>query len=104
MDGDKLLNKAGIWTSKEIWKFSDHSSAVNIENTSKNTLLRATSDDSVCEVDAAATPIWKKGDPDNEGYFTLTCLKSQKVLTAASNESLKMKGRVDFLQVLSILV
>ena len=90
-----MLNKAGIWTSKEIWKFSDQSSAVNIVNTSKNTLLRATSDDSVCEVDAAATPIWKKGDPDVEGFFTLTCLKTQKVLTATSDESLKMRGRVD---------
>ena len=99
-----MISKAGIWTSKEIWKFSDHSSAVNIENTSKNTLLRATSDDSVCEVDAAATPIWKKGDPNAEGYFTLTCLKSQKVLTAALNESLEMKGRVDFLLILTITI
>ena len=90
-----MINKGGIWTSKEIWKFSDHSSAVNIENTSKNTLLRATSDDSVCEVDAAATPIWKKGDPNADGYFTLTSLKSQKVLTAVSDESFEMRGRVD---------
>ena len=90
------MNKAGIWTSKEIWKFSDDSSAVNIENTSKNTLLRATSDDSVREVNAAATPIWKKGYPNAEGYFTLTCLKSQKVLTAVSDESFEMKGRVDW--------
>ena len=86
-----MLNKAGIWTSKEIWKFSDHSSAVNIKNASKNKLLRGTSD----EVDAAATPIWKKGHPNAEGYFTLTCLKSQKALTAASDESLEMRGRVD---------
>ena len=90
-----MLNKAGIWTSKEIWKFSNHSSTVNIENTSKNTLLRATSDDLVCEVDAAATPTWKKGDPNVEGFFTLTSIKTQKVLTAASDESLKMRGRVD---------
>ena len=95
LDNETLINKGGIWKSKEIWKFSGHSSAVNIENTSKNTLLRATSDDLVCEVDAAATPIWKKGDPNVEGFYTLTSLKSQKVLTAASDESLEMRGRVD---------
>ena len=52
--------------------------------------------DSVHEVTSYqndATQIWKKGKPDSDGYFTLTSLRSQKVLTAISDQILEIKGR-----------
>ena len=100
-----MINEAGIWKSTDIWKFrtSDHSSGVYIENTTRDSVLSATSEGSLHFVDAAATPSFKKGNTDDEGYFTLTCLKSQKVLTATSDESLEMKGRVDCKHILRII-
>ena len=83
--------------SKDAWNFGPVDSADNtvyIENTSKNTVL-SISNDGVKEVshyENDATQIWRKGDPDNDGCFTLFNLNSKKVLTAVSDHGLEMKG------------
>ena len=38
--------------------------------------------------------LWKKGDPDNEGYFSLENSKVPKVMTAISLRSLEIKGKI----------
>ena len=42
---------------------------------------------------------WIKGESDNEGFFTLTHMKSKKVLTAISAQILKVMGK--FLKILT---
>ena len=39
-----------------------------------------------------AEQLWKKGEPDAEGYFTLQNSGEPKVLTAVSESSLEIKG------------
>ena len=39
-----------------------------------------------------AEQLWKKGEPDAEGYFTLQNSGEPKVLTAISESSLEIKG------------
>ena len=38
--------------------------------------------------------LWKKGKPNNEGYFTLENCKVPKVMTAISTCSLEIKGNI----------
>ena len=40
--------------------------------------------------------IWKKGDPNCQGYFTLENSQVPKVMTAISSNSLEMKGNINF--------
>ena len=36
---------------------------------------------------------WKRGDSNNEGYFTLKHSESPKVMTAVSENKIKLKGK-----------
>ena len=68
---------------------------IYIENTSKAKVLGATSDGKViqeCLVEGKADQLWKKGESDAEGYFTLQNSREPKVLTAISESSLEIKG------------
>ena len=99
MESGTLKNKSGIWTSKDNWIFGPIDSAertVYIENTSNNTALSTSNDDvkEVSHYQNDAAQIWRKGDPDNEGYFTLS--NNEKVLTAVSDHGLEMKGILRF--------
>ena len=38
--------------------------------------------------------LWKKGEPNAEGYFTLENLKVSKFMTATSSTSLELKGNI----------
>ena len=38
--------------------------------------------------------LWKKGEPDAEGYFTLESCNMVKVMTAISESGLKIKGNI----------
>ena len=40
--------------------------------------------------------LWKKGEPNAEGYFTLENYKVSKFITASSSTSLELKGNVTF--------
>ena len=69
---------------------------IYIENTSKaQKVLEATSDGKVIQqplVEGKADQLWKKGEPDAEGYFTLQNSRVPKLLTVISESSLEIKG------------
>ena len=96
-EGEVLKSKSGIiWKPDEQWTFvpEESSSKGYIANTKDTTL--GISGDSVIEVTSYqndTTQIWKKGEPDEKGYFTLTSVKTQKVLTAISDEIIEIRGR-----------
>ena len=41
-----------------------------------------------------ADQLWKKGEPDNEGYFSLENSQVPKVMTAISSQSLEIQGNI----------
>ena len=60
-------------------------------------VLGATSNGKVIQkflVEGKADQLWKKGEPDAEGYFTLQNSGEPKVLTAISESSLEIKGNI----------
>ena len=68
---------------------------IYIENTSKAKVLGATSDGKVIQeflVEGKADQLWKKGEADADGYFTLQNSGEPKVLTAISESSLEIIG------------
>ena len=68
---------------------------IYIENTSKTKILGSTSNGTVIEevkVEDKPEQLWKEGEPDAEGYFTLQNSGEPKVLTAISESSLEIKG------------
>ena len=68
---------------------------IYIENTSKAKVLQATSDGKVIQeslVEGKADQLWKKGEADADGYFTLQNSGEPKVLTAISKIFLEIKG------------
>ena len=93
-----LKNKKGAWKSDDNWKFKPQrplNGLLYIENTSKRKVLVSTSDSKVIEevkVEGKAEQLWKKGEPDTEGYFTLQNSGEPKVLTAISESSLEIIG------------
>ena len=68
---------------------------IYIEYTSNEKVLGATSDGKVGLEnfeEGKAQQLWKKGEPDAEGYFTLQISGEPKLLTAISESSLEIKG------------
>ena len=91
-----LKNKEGAWKSDDDWDFKPQiDGLIYIENTSKTKVLGSTSDGKVIQevlVGGKADQLWKKGEADAEGYFTLQNSGEPKVLTAISESSLKIIG------------
>ena len=96
LDGPMLKNKEGAWKSDDDWEFKPQiNGLIYIENTSKTKVLGSTSDGKVIEEVkevGKAEQLWKKGEPDAEGYFTLQNSGEPKVLTAISESSLEIIG------------
>ena len=96
LNGLMLKNKEGAWKSDDNWEFKPQiNGLIYIENTSKTKVLGSTSDGKVIEevkVEGKAEQLWKKGEPDAEGYFTLQNSGEPKVLTAISESSLEIIG------------
>ena len=71
---------------------------INIENSLKTKVLEITNSGKVFLKDieeGKAEQLWKKGEPNAEGYFTLENSKLQKVMTAvysASRKILEIRG------------
>ena len=71
-----------------------------IENINKNKIWGTTNDGKVILEnfeEGKDGQLWKKGDPDAEGYFTLENYKVSKFLTAASLTSLELKGNIYYI-------
>ena len=97
IEGKHLVTKANLWHSNDsCWTFSNlNGTLAHIKNTS-NVKVLATKDN--CTVNEGIfdendrQQRWMKGLENSEGYFTLTNVYSQKVLTAISKDSLVTKG------------
>ena len=91
-----LKNKANIWQSNDDWKLETINQSIYIENMSNHTVLGIEKTDTVIAENFNRHKFgeaWIKGEPDNEGFFTLTNMKSRKLLTAISAQILKVMGK-----------
>ena len=83
--------------SDEEWNFKAKDDLIYIKNISKTKTLQAYSNRyawlSNSEEDQAEQ-LWKKGDPNAEGYFILENSSVPKVLTATSSSDLKIQGNI----------
>ena len=90
-----LQNKDGIWNSNDMWNFTSKEDLIRIENVNKTKVWGSKTDSKVVlenfEEDKDEQ-LWKKGEPNNEGYFTLENYKVSKIVTAASSTILELKG------------
>ena len=98
MDQMQLKNKQGNWKSFNDWKFKDEEElhSIYIENSSKSKVLGTTKDGKVIleiKDEEKDEQHWKKGVPDNEGYYTLENLNG-KVMTAMDKTYLEIKGNI----------
>ena len=92
-----LQNKDELWTSDDTWYFKTKDDLIYMENITKAKFLEATNDGKVILEDFGedkAEQLWKKGEPNAEGYFTLQNSKTAKVLTFTSASGLKIKGNI----------
>ena len=98
LDDNMLKNKAGLWKSVDSWIFqTKEDDLMYIENTSKTRVLGVTSDGKIIQevfVEGKADQLWKKGNPDAEGYFTLENSGVPKIITAISENGLEIKGNI----------
>ena len=91
-----MVTKGNLWQSNDSWTFSNlNGTFAHIKNISNKTVLAATDNFMVNEGifnQNDSQQRWMKGVENSEGYFTLTNVYSQKVLTATSKDSLETKG------------
>ena len=103
LSGAKLVNKAHTWNSDDTWLLEPiGTNNYYIENVSENKGL-GIQDDKVDLVQTGDRELWHKGEPNKEGYFTLTSSSSEKALTAISANCLEIKGKNMFLSFLKAL-
>ena len=96
-----FINKANVWQSDDKWKLltinDGTSTSIYIANLSNNTVLGIDNfDDTVTAENFDQYKFeeaWIKGEPDNQGFFILTNMKSRKILTAISAQILKVIGK-----------
>ena len=109
MDGNILKNKANLWSSNDEWNITTNDKYFYIENISKKKVLGTKKSHGrikVIEEDLVEDKpgqLWKRGNPDSEGYFTVEISDSLTVMTAIpSNQvagqknSLEMKSKYNF--------
>ena len=93
-----LQNKEGQWMSDEEWSFNQTKDGlIYIQSISKTEVLGTTNDSKVILEDFEedkSEQLWKKGEPNPEGYFTLENSKVPMVMTATSSNSAELKGNI----------
>ena len=97
-----LHNKEGLWKSSDMWNFTikegvPKEELIYVENINETKVWGTTNDGKVIlEIfeEDKAEQLWKKGEPNAEGYFTLENYKVSKVITATSSNSLELKGNI----------
>ena len=100
LDGNTLLNKEGLWMSDEKWNFTNdryRNHLIRIENINKTKVLGTKNDRKVILEKfekGKHEQLWKKGEPNAEGYFTLENYKVSKFMTATSSTTLELKGNI----------
>ena len=98
LENKTLKNKDGLWKSDDLGIFKPKKDDLfYIENTNKAKVLGSTDDGKVILEDFEedkAEQLWKKGNPNAEGYSTLENSKVPKIMTAISSSVLQMKGNI----------
>ena len=95
-----LQNKDNIWMSDEEWVLKTKNNLIYIENILTKKVLATTNECKVIPEDyeeGKAQQLWKKGEPNAEGYFTLENFNVTKPAMTASylNSSLlQIKGNM----------
>ena len=91
-----LQNKEGIWKSNDMWNFTTKEDLIWIENIDNKTIWGTTNDSKVIleNFEDKAQQLWKKGESNAEGYFTLENSGVPKVITAISQSGLEITGNI----------
>ena len=101
MDGDTLLNMAGIWISTASWELPSPGLTGNVKNLDTGMVLGVENDAFVTGTEVVEETLvaddagqqWEIGVDDfNSGFFTITNPTSRKVLTATSENKLTIEG------------
>ena len=96
MNGNTMKNKIDCWKTTDSWNLkplrSSRGNRVLIENRSESKVLGVINGN-VELVENQRGQSWFKGEPNNQGYFSLTHPGSEKALTATADGSLEIKGR-----------
>ena len=100
-----LQNKDMIWVTNETWSFTLKNDLIYIENNVTQKVLESSDDGTVSQEDyedGNARQLWKRGEPDVEGYYTLENSGVPHLLTAfsktinnISESGLEVKGKMD---------
>ena len=81
-----------------MWNFTaKDDDLIYIENISKKKFWNTAENNQVIPEDFEEDnpkQLWKKGEPDTEGYFTLENSEVPKVITAISESGLEIKGNI----------
>ena len=102
LDGNTLKNKEGLWKSVDSWAFrKKDNESIYIENISKKKFLETNVNQDILEEnfeEDKAAQLWKTGEPDAEGYLTLssellTTENLTLVITATSESEMKINGK-----------
>ena len=111
LDGNMLINKEGLWTSDDEWSFKTKDDLIYIKNISKTKVLGTVLTSTIGlwtvkvilgdfiknKTRSTFYTLWKKGEPDAEGYFTLENYAWSidyglpMIMTAISSKSLEVK-------------
>ena len=109
IEDNKLVSNGDVWQPNHQWNVIANESNQNeimvyIENKLTNKTLVVIGNSTTVTKEILAQnerkQMWKKGVPNHEGYFTLTYLESNKVVTTTTNKvltatngtSLEIKG------------
>ena len=96
-----MLQNKVVKVPDEEWNFKTKDDLIYIVNLSKQRVLGTTSDGKVILEhieEGKIEQLWKKGEPNAEGYFTLENNKVPMVLTAISSRILEIKGNITMKQ------
>ena len=83
--------------SDEKWVFKTKNNLIYIENIKTKKVLESKNGGKVCQEDYEedkAQQLWKKGEPNAEGYFTLGNFNRTEIMTAVSSSILQIKGNL----------
>ena len=100
-NGSMLSNMADLWNSNNDWALNEKGEMVYIENTLTNKVLSIKNNEIYEEnLDQNANgQLWEKVlIYYDSGYFLLRDPNSQKVLTATSDQSFKLKSKYQLLK------
>lgn len=104
LEGNKLKNKADLWNSDDAWSLEKKNMLVYVvKNIESNKVLgvkrpvdkqmKVIQQDFEEDNFYGSDQLWKKGDPNAEGYFILEHYVLRRTLTAISTNSLEIKGK-----------